>query len=519
MDEREPEPVTLDALDAEIWPLVIAHLDLTAYVSLPQTNAALRAAFDTPRLRIACVKALLGGAARSPLAWAATAQLGVAEQIAAKSRILVLRRHVRSLARAAVTRRSDEVFALCVEELDDVNHVYEDGSSLLELCVAADLPAATALLLRHPDTVLPTVATSIKLQMDDSGAVVGDALTPWQRHTIIALARAGRPLAFLNPILIGVLHHSLAATRAAIETLNSLDVVAFRVPGGGLSGRRTGADYVQSALQANYECATEAAAPFFDCGTGAMHFWSRFEPGAMMSAVPLSRRHWSMVELELRRGDTSRAFVELLLTARLDSSSNALSGKMDWHAMALVVRAKQLALSMMRADADGFDAALDEAMATAVEAIKLDREKELAEKAFVFPHIALLKAEMVVVSATSQAAAYARAAAAEEKVNAATPAVGAKHEWLTRGQEHRERAMTAEARRVAAVEHERRARAVVLRRAGWFAANLSHADAFEDTVQYIHPILLERVPELRPLPSFKGDALGGLFGSRTENYT
>ena len=104
-------------------------------------------------------------------------------------------------------------------------------------------------------------------------------------------------------------------------------------------------------------------------------------------------------------------------------------------------------------------------------------------------------------------------------MNAATPAVGAKHEWLTRGQEHRERAMTAEARRVAAVEHERRARAVVLRRAGWFAANLSHADAFEDTVQYIHPILLERVPELRPLPSFKGDALGGLFGSRTENYT
>ena len=101
-----------------------------------------------------------------------------------------------------------------------MNHVYEDGSSLLELCVAADLPAATALLLRHPDTVLPTVATSIKLQMDDSGAVVGDALTPWQRHTIIALARAGRPLAFLNPILIGVLHHSLAATRAAIETLN-----------------------------------------------------------------------------------------------------------------------------------------------------------------------------------------------------------------------------------------------------------------------------------------------------------
>ena len=49
-------------------------------------------------------------------------------------------------------------------------------------------------------------------------------------------------------------------------------------------------------------------------------------------------------------------------------------------------------------------------------------------------------------------------ATAEEKVNAATPAVGAKHEWLTRGQEHRERAMTAEARRVAAVEHERRAR-------------------------------------------------------------
>ena len=89
MEVEAEEPVTLDALDAEIWPLVFAYLDLTAYVSLPQTNAALRAAFDTPRLRIACVKALLGGAARSPLAWAATARLGVAEQIAAKSRILV----------------------------------------------------------------------------------------------------------------------------------------------------------------------------------------------------------------------------------------------------------------------------------------------------------------------------------------------------------------------------------------------------------------------------------------------
>ena len=137
----------------------------------------------------------------------------------------------------------------------------------------------------------------------------------------------------------------------------------------------------------------------------------------------------------------------------------------------------------LNAEDAGPDAALDEAMATAVEAIKIDREKELAEKAFVFPHVALLKAETAVVNATSQAAAYARAVAAEEKVNAATLVVGAKHEWLTRGQEHRERAMTAEARRVAAVEHERRARAVVLRRAGWFAANLSHADAFEDTVQ------------------------------------
>ena len=92
-------------------------------------------------------------------------------------------------------------------------------------------------------------------------------------------------------------------------------------------------------------------------------------------------------------------------------------------------------------------------------------------------------------------------------------------QWLTRGQEARERAMTAEAWRLTAIEDERRARAVVLKRAGWFAANLSHADAFEETVQYIDPILLERVPELRPLPSFKGDALGGLFGSRTENYT
>ena len=493
MEIEEEAPVTLDALDAEIWPLVFAHLDLTAYVSLPQTNAALRAAFDTPRLRIACVKALLGGAARSPLAWAATARLGVAEQIAAKSRILVLRRHVRSLARAAVTRRSDEVFALCVEELDDVNHVYEDGSSLLELCVAADLPAATALLLRHPDTVLPTVATSIKLQMDDSGAVVGDALTPWQRHTIIALARAGRPLAFLNPILIGVLHHSLAATRAAIETLNSLDVVAFRVPGGGLAGRRPGADYVQSALQANYECATEAAAPFFDCGTGAMHFWSRFEPGAMMSAVPLSRRHWSMVELELRRGDTSRAFVELLLTARLDSSSNALSGKMDWHAMALVVRAKQLALSMMRADADSFGANLDEAMATAVEAIKIDREKELAEKAFVFPLATLRAAETATTEA--QADAVTAATVAEEAAAAVAAAADGEEQMVavTRGQEARERAATAEARRLTAIKDEHRAGAVVLKKAGWFAVNLAHADAFEEAAQYVDPFLEARI--------------------------
>ena len=36
-------------------------------------------------------------------------------------------------------------------------------------------------------------------------------------------------------------------------------------------GRTTGAS-VQSALDANYECATEAAALHFDRGTGAMHF-------------------------------------------------------------------------------------------------------------------------------------------------------------------------------------------------------------------------------------------------------
>ena len=227
LDALEPEPVTLDALDAEIWPLVFAYLDLTAYVSLPQTNAALRAAFDTPRLRIACVKALLGGAARSPLAWAATARLGVAEQIAAKSRILVLRRHVRSLARAAVTRRSDEVFALCVRSSTMTTCTRTAAACSI---VRGGRLLATALLLRHPDTVLPTVATSIKLQMDDSGAVVGDARRGSGTRSSRSRARGRSPFSTRSSSASST---TRSRPRAAIETLNSLDAVAFRVPAAG----------------------------------------------------------------------------------------------------------------------------------------------------------------------------------------------------------------------------------------------------------------------------------------------
>jgi DNA-binding PadR family transcriptional regulator len=177
----------------------------------------------------------------------------------------------------------------------------------------------------------------------------------------------------------------------------------------------TGKAYAEVALRDVYRCCGALALPIFMCGHSYTHFREAVGPAfsdLCEAARQVERRTWSLVQLELRRADTSPSMVSLLLKALGREGVAVLqkkpvgapskvyhlgsSGTLEGQVLRALIAAKRRAIEVMRLasrSADGRTAneALEEALMDAYE-VRKSSASQSADAAAVNPNAVLREA-------------------------------------------------------------------------------------------------------------------------------
>ena len=340
------QPTSLTDLPEDVWPAVC--VDLHAFVHLPLTCKAMLTMLDDPPLRAKCLQALLRFAAAEEAeldrqaaaaclealeadlnpAAVSSGPVPLARQLERRADIRRLRQHVTRLARRSIERHESDAFRQCVELFGfSVGHTFADGATALELSMRHDFADGAELLLRSDELLLPPpggAPGSLARRINDDGDLGIGRLHPVEAAgtTVFELAKLGNSLSGFNPLFLGVLHHAHAATARVVSVLRQLRAVRQTGAAANLHAGPhaiSGVEYLEAALKATYTCCSTVAMPFFGCGFAGMRFAREHGPAPMQMAMQSSglekRTTWSLLQLEMRRADTSADMVALLLRA------------------------------------------------------------------------------------------------------------------------------------------------------------------------------------------------------------
>ena len=387
-------PTSLSDLPEDVWPAVCA--DLHAFVHLPLTCKAMLTMLDDPPLRAKCLQRLLTFAAADEAeldrqaaaaclealeadlnpAAVSTGPLPLARQLERRADIRRLRQHVTRLARRSIERRDPDAFRQCVELFGfSVGHAFADGTTALELCMRNDFAEGAELMLRSDELVLPPPDREPDIlvrRFKDGGDLGIGRISPAEPAgmTVFELAKRGHSLSGFNPLFLGVLLHAHAATARVVSVLRQLRAVRQTGVAATVNSRAmSGVEYLEAALKATYTCCSSLAMPIFGCGFAGMNFVRQHGVDTshlvMHSLLLKEKTRWSLLQLEMRRPDTSADMVALLLREWAAEGAHAaalvgLAARIhtepcphpDLAPLAALVAGKRRAISLLAAGVD-----------------------------------------------------------------------------------------------------------------------------------------------------------------------
>ena len=389
LQQSDDPPRTLTDLPDDIWPSIIAH-SLDAYLVLPVLAKPFSASFSVPKLRAKCLQRVLECAAALKAVVPPTTdqQLisftpSLAEQLSRRAALMRLRAYIRSLAVRAIRAHDVEILNQCIDDFGlleaEPNEAMVVGNGfhiadyramqLLRLCMIHDFAYGVQVLISRPSVELPACGNPPGMEAELGAMFMRPDLLG---QTVMHMAPTELP--DFNPLFIGVRCGSVAAARALLRRLSTLE----RVKAG--ESTMSGDAYVARALSDAYLCCGKLAMPTFGCGTAQGRFYQLWGAEFMQAFVTPTHR-WSLLQMELRKADPQPAMVQLLLDAmaqvttaeQLPTTSTASEASSahrlpenhpEKEPIRRLLAAKRRALEVMAKRADGQDP--DEALCEAL---------------------------------------------------------------------------------------------------------------------------------------------------------